>query len=106
VRELGRSLPVDSNELFDIATSFAFREEAVGVIFDDKKGKNAEDAPAEGSKSRDPAKSRSGARRARSPNATCAHRGVARMTMRLPRSTLHARVHEAPLEAQTCSMTC
>jgi hypothetical protein len=32
--KLGRSPPVDSNELFDIATSFASREEAVGAIFD------------------------------------------------------------------------
>jgi hypothetical protein len=38
VHELGRSPPVDSNELFDIATSFASGEEAVGVIFDTKKG--------------------------------------------------------------------
>jgi hypothetical protein len=30
VRELGRSPPVDSNELFDIATSFASGEEVVG----------------------------------------------------------------------------
>jgi hypothetical protein len=30
VRELGRSPPADSNELFDIATSFASGEEAVG----------------------------------------------------------------------------
>jgi hypothetical protein len=37
-RELGRSPPVDSNELFDIATSFASDEEVVGVIFDTKKG--------------------------------------------------------------------
>jgi hypothetical protein len=54
VRELGRSLPVDSNELFDIATSFASGEEAVGAIFDGKKGKRVDDAPAEGSKSKDP----------------------------------------------------
>jgi hypothetical protein len=54
VRELGRSPPVDSNELFDIATSFAFGEEAVGAIFDRKKGKRVDDAPAEGSKSKDP----------------------------------------------------
>jgi hypothetical protein len=33
VRELGRSPPADSNELFDIATSFASGEEAVGAIF-------------------------------------------------------------------------
>jgi hypothetical protein len=52
VRELGRSPPVDSNELFDIATIFASGEEAVGVIFDGKKGKRADDTPAEGSKSK------------------------------------------------------
>jgi hypothetical protein len=54
VRELGRSPPADSNELFDIATSFASREEAVGAIFNGKKGKRPDDAPAEGSKSREP----------------------------------------------------
>jgi hypothetical protein len=48
VRELGRSPPVDSNELFDIATSFALGEEAVGAIFDGKKGKRVDDTPAEG----------------------------------------------------------
>jgi hypothetical protein len=54
VRELGRSPPVDLNELFDIATSFASGEEAVGAIFDGKKGKRVDDAPAEGSKSKEP----------------------------------------------------
>jgi hypothetical protein len=54
VRELGRSLPVDSNELFDIATSFASSEEAVGAIFDGKKGKRLDDASVEGSKSKEP----------------------------------------------------
>jgi hypothetical protein len=54
VHELGRSPPVDSNELFDIATSFASGEEAVGAIFDGKKGKRVDDAPVEGSKSKDP----------------------------------------------------
>jgi hypothetical protein len=53
VRDLGRSPPVDSNELFDIATSFASGEEAVGAIFDGKKGKRVDNAPAEGSKSKD-----------------------------------------------------
>jgi hypothetical protein len=46
VCELGQSLPVDSNELFDIATSFASGEEAVGAIFNGKKGKCMDDAPA------------------------------------------------------------
>jgi hypothetical protein len=54
MRELGRSPPVDSNELFDIATSFAFGEEAAGAIFDGKKGKCVDDMPVEGSKSKDP----------------------------------------------------
>jgi hypothetical protein len=53
VRELGCSPPVDSNELFDIATSFASGDEAVGAIFDGKKGKRADDTPADGSKSKD-----------------------------------------------------
>jgi hypothetical protein len=54
VRKLGRSPPVDSNELFDIATSFASSKEAVGAIFDGKKGKRVDDAPAKGSKSKEP----------------------------------------------------
>jgi hypothetical protein len=54
VRELKRSPPIDSNELFDIATSFASGEEAVGAIFDGKKGKRVDDTPAEGSKSKEP----------------------------------------------------
>jgi hypothetical protein len=54
VRELGRSPPVDSIELFDIATSLASGEEAVGAIFDGKKGKHVDYAPVEGSKSKDP----------------------------------------------------
>jgi hypothetical protein len=53
VRELGRSSPVDSNELFDIATSCASSKEAVGAIFDGKKGKHADDTPTEGSKSKE-----------------------------------------------------
>jgi hypothetical protein len=54
VHELGRSPPVDSNEQFDIATSFASGEEAVGAIFNSKKGMRAGDVPAEGRKSKEP----------------------------------------------------
>jgi hypothetical protein len=54
VRELGHNPPADSNELFDIATSFASGEEAVGAIFGGKKGKRVDDAPEEGSKSKEP----------------------------------------------------
>jgi hypothetical protein len=74
VRELGRSPPVDSNELFDIATSFSSGEEAVGAIFDGKKGKRVDDAPAEGSKSKEPNRSTSGARKGRSRAARRASR--------------------------------
>jgi hypothetical protein len=54
VRELGRSPPVDSNELFNITTSFASGEEVVGAIFDGKKSKRVDDSPAEDSKSKEP----------------------------------------------------
>jgi hypothetical protein len=54
VRGLGRSPPVDSNEPFNIADSLASGEEAVGAIFDGKKGKRVDDALAEGSKSKQP----------------------------------------------------
>jgi hypothetical protein len=53
MRELGRSPPVDSNELFDIATSFASGEEAVGAIFEGKKAKRVDDTPMEGSRSKE-----------------------------------------------------
>jgi hypothetical protein len=54
VRELGCSPPIDSNELFDIAPSFAFGDEVVGAIFDGYKGKRVDDTAAEGSKSKEP----------------------------------------------------
>jgi hypothetical protein len=49
-----RDLVREPNELFNIATSFASGEEAVGAIFDGKKGKRVDDTPAEGSKSKEP----------------------------------------------------
>jgi hypothetical protein len=63
VRELRRSPPVDPNKLFDIATSFASGEVALGAIFDGKKGKRVDDAPSEGSKSKAFSRSTSGAKR-------------------------------------------
>jgi hypothetical protein len=67
VRELGRSPPVDSNKLFDIATSFASGEEAVGAIFDGKKGKRMDDAPAEGNKSKETQKKQKWGKKGRKP---------------------------------------
>jgi hypothetical protein len=56
VRKLRQSPPVDSNELFNIASSFASVEEVMGAIFDGTKGKHMDDAPAEGRKSKEPTK--------------------------------------------------
>jgi hypothetical protein len=106
VRELGRNPPVDSNELFDIATSFASGEEVVGAIFDGKKGKRVDDAPAEGSKSKDPSRSTSGARKGRSHAVRRASRGV----MTTATKPLLLTQLDGPLdrlhEALGCSMTC
>jgi hypothetical protein len=106
VRELGRSPPADSNELFDITTSFASGEEAVGVIFDGKKGKRSEDAPAQGRKSKEPHRNDKRARRERSRAARRASRGA---TAVMPRPLLLTRLDEAldrPLEVRGCLMTC
>jgi hypothetical protein len=106
VRELGRSPPVDSNELFDIATSFASGEEAVGAIFDGKKGKRVDDAPAEGSKSKDPSRSTSGARKGRSHAVRRASRGAMTMMTKTLLLTQLDGAFDRPLEALGCSMTC
>jgi hypothetical protein len=69
VRALGRSSPVDSNELFDIATRFASSKEAVGAIFDGKKGKRVDDAPVEGSKSKEPQQKHKRGKKGKKPRA-------------------------------------
>jgi hypothetical protein len=76
--ELGRSPLVDSNEPFDIATSFASGEEAVGAIFNGKKGKRVDDVPAEASMFKEPNRSTSEARKARSPATTRTRRDATR----------------------------
>jgi hypothetical protein len=106
VRELGRSPPTDSNELFDITTSFASGEEAVGAIFDGKKGKRSDDAPAEGSKSREPHRRTSGARKERSRAARRASRGATTMMSRLSLLTQLDGALDRPLEVRGCSTTC
>jgi hypothetical protein len=82
VRELGRSPPINSNKLFDITTCFASGEEAVGAIFDGKKGKRVDDAPAEGSKYKEPQQKHKRARRARILAARCTRRGTTMTRMR------------------------
>jgi hypothetical protein len=63
VYELARSPPVNSNELFDITTSFASSEEAVGA----RRASACTTRPRREASPRSPSKSTSGARRARSP---------------------------------------
>jgi hypothetical protein len=105
VRELGRSPPVDSHELFDIATSFSFGDEAVGAIFDGKNGKRMDDVPMEGSKSKERQKKQKWGKRAKSPTATHTRRDATRTTMRPSQSTLPTRALEGPLEALACLTT-
>jgi hypothetical protein len=106
MHELGRSPPTDSNELFDIATSFASGEEAVGAIFDGKKGKRVDDAPAEGRSPRSPTRRTSGARRERSRAARHASRGVTTMLTKLLLLTQLGGALDRPLEVLGSSMTC
>jgi hypothetical protein len=75
VRELGRSPPVDSNELFDITTSFTSGEEAVGAIFDGKKGKRVDDTPAEGSKSKEPQQRHKQGKKGKKPHREAREKG-------------------------------
>jgi hypothetical protein len=103
VRNLRRSPPVESNELFDIATNFSSGEEAVGAIFDGKKDKRVDDAPAEGSKSKEPSRSTS---RARSPTVMCTHRGATTTRKRPSQSTRPARALKRSLDYPVCSTTC
>jgi hypothetical protein len=73
--ELGRRPCIDANELFDIATSFASGEEAVGAIFDGKKGKHVDDAPAEGSKSKEPQQRHKRGKKGKKPHRDACEQG-------------------------------
>jgi hypothetical protein len=106
VRELGRSPPVDSNELFDIATSFVSGEQAVGAIFDGRKGKRVDDAPAKKGKSKEPQQRHKRGKRARSRTARHARRGTTMTGMRPSLLTQLEGALERPLEAPACLTTC
>jgi hypothetical protein len=72
VRELGRSPPVDSNKLFDIATSFASGEEAVGPSSTARKESAWTTRPRRAASPRSPGRNISESRRARSRTARSA----------------------------------
>jgi hypothetical protein len=96
---------MDSNELFDIATSFASGEEAVGAIFDGK-GKRSDDAPAEGSKSREPNRKDKRGKKGKKPRARRGSRGATAVMPRPLLLTLLDGALDRPLEVRGCSMTC
>jgi hypothetical protein len=106
VRELGHSPPVDSNELFDIATSFASGEEAVGAIFDGKKGKRTDDAPAEGSKSKELHRKDKRGKKGKKPRREAREQGRDGNDAEALAVDPARRALDRPLEVQGCSTTC
>jgi hypothetical protein len=106
VCELGCSPPVDSNELFDIATSFASGEEAVGAIFDGNKGKRADDTPAEGSKSKELRQKNKQGKKGKKPRHEAHEQGRDDDDGKALALTRLGGALERPLEARECSTTC
>jgi hypothetical protein len=106
VRELGRSPPADSNELFDIATSFASGEEAVGRSSMARRASARTTRPQRAASPGSPTGRTSGARKGRSRAARRASRDATATT---PRPLLLTRLDGAlnrPLEVRGCSTTC
>jgi hypothetical protein len=97
VRELGRSPPVDSNELFDIATSFTSGEEVVGPSSTEKRASAWTTCSRMAASPRSPSRSTSGARKARSRAARHARRGTTTTGTRPSLSTqLEGALEKAP----------
>jgi hypothetical protein len=92
--------------LFDIATSFASGEEAVGAIFDGKKGKLVEDAPTEGSKSKDPQQKHKRGKKGKKPRREVREQGRDDDSDEALALTQLNRALDRPLEALGYSMTC
>jgi hypothetical protein len=106
VRDLGHSPPVDSNELFDIATSFASGEEAVGAIFDGKKGKCVDDTPAEGSKSKELRQKNKQGKKGKKPRREAREQGRDDDDGEALAVDPARRALDRPLEARDFSTTC
>jgi hypothetical protein len=106
VCELGRSPPVDSNELFDIATSFASGEVAVGPSSMARKESMWTTRPQRAASPRSPSRNTNGARRARSRAMRCTRRDATTTGMRPSQLTQLERALERPLEAPAYLTTC
>jgi hypothetical protein len=106
VRELGRSLPADSNELFDIATSFASGEEAVGRSSTARRASAWTTRPRRAASPRSPTRRTSGARRERSRAARRASRGPTTAATKLLLLTQLDGALDRPVEALGFLTTC
>jgi hypothetical protein len=106
VRELGHSPPVDSNEMFDIVTSFASGEEAAGAIFDAKRASTWMTRPRRAASPGSPSRSTSRAKKAISRATKRACRDATTTGTRPSQLTQLEGVLERLLEAPTYSMTC
>jgi hypothetical protein len=106
VRELERSPPVDSNELFNIATSFASGEEAVGRSSTARRASTWMIRPRRAASPRSSAKRTSGARRERSRAVRRASRGTTTATTKLLLLTRLDGALDRPLEVRGCLTTC
>jgi hypothetical protein len=78
----------------------------VGAIFDGKKGKRADDTPAEGGKSKELHQKNKGGKRGRSRAARCASRDATTTTARPLLLTRLDGALDRPLEARGFSTTC
>jgi hypothetical protein len=106
VRELGRSPPVDSNELFDIATSFASARRRWGRSSTTRKASARTTRPQRAASPRSSTRRTSGARRERSRATRRASRDATATT---PRPLLFTRLDgpiDGPLEVRGFSTTC
>jgi hypothetical protein len=106
MRELGSSPPADSNELFDIATSFASGEEAVGRSLTARRAGARTMRPRRAASPGSPTARTSGARRERSRAVRRASRGATAMRPRLLLLTRLDGALDRPLEVRGCLTTC
>jgi hypothetical protein len=106
VRELGRSLPVDSNELFNIATALPQAKRRWERSSMARRASARRTRPQRAASPRSSAKRTSEARRGRSRAARRASRDATTTTARPLLLTRLGGPLERPLEARECSTTC
>jgi hypothetical protein len=78
----------------------------VGAIFDGKKGKRVDDAPVEGSKSKDPRQKNKRGKKGKKPRREAREQGHETTTAKLLLLIRLDRALDRPLEAREFSTTC